>query len=227
MEVGRIFVSATTGIVLALGSAIAPVEAEMADKGVNIMSMPVNSHPSQGEVGVIEGAEAKLLAMDDGAFVSFATNGLTPGNVHTMWFVAINDPTQCETTPCKSSDVNKRTAMTNADVGYGDSLIVGEDGTAEFAAHIPIGDLRKAWHGNGYQNAQGAEIHLAIADHGPVIGDDIENMLSSYRGGCTDESLPGGAPDTAKTDGMAGPNTCRMMQFSIFEQEKAEQARVN
>jgi hypothetical protein len=43
-------------------------------------------------------------------------------------------------------------------------------------------------------------------------------MLQSYRGGCTDESLPGAFPDTAKNDGIPGPNTCQLFQDVIFQQ---------
>jgi hypothetical protein len=112
----------------------------------------------------------------------------------------------------------ERTATTKADVGYADGVIAGADGKARFAARIPVGEMRQAWFGNGYQNAQEAEVHLAIADHGPVIPDMAETMIGSYRGGCTDESLPAGVPDTARGDGAPGPNTCRMVQFAILVQ---------
>jgi hypothetical protein len=44
-------------------------------------------------------------------------------------------------------------------------------------------------------------------------------MLNTYRGGCSDESLPPPFPDTAKSDGEPGPNTCRLVQFTVFQQD--------
>ncbi len=202
-------------LALASATAIAPAAA---DEGIASFKATMKSHPSQGDVRRIDGATAALMTTAAGAFVSVSTSGLTPGNVHTVWFVAINDPAACETSPCKTLDVLKRTAMTKSDVGFADGLIVGADGTAEFAGHVPVGDLRGAWFENGYQQAQTAEIHLVIQDHGPLISELAEEMTTSYRGGCTDESLPPPVPDTARADGTPGPNTCRMVQFTIFEQ---------
>lgn len=190
-----------------------------------VPSAPVQTHPSQGEVQTVAGARAELVTTEDGAFASFSTKGLEPGHAHTMWFVTINDPAACETSPCKSPDVMERTEMTKADVGYGDGLIVGADGAATFAARVPVGELRQAWFGNGYRNAQEAEIHLAIADHGPVVPDMVDSMIGSYRGGCTDESLPEGVPDTARADGTPGPNTCRMVQFAVLVQGEEMMAK--
>lgn len=187
-------------------------------ESANVMHKHVETHPSQGDVRTIDGAEATLVTTKDGAFVSMSTRELTPGNAYTMWFVAINEPDKCETSPCKAPDVLQRTALTKSDVGYADGLVANADGTGRFAAHMPVGALPNAWFGNGYENAQGAEIHIVINDHGPLIADKLETMLGSYRGGCTTESLPAPFPDTAKSDGEPGPNTCRLIQDVIFVQ---------
>ena len=175
----------------------------------------VKSHASQGEVRAINGATATLVRSEDGAFVSMRTTGLNPGHAHTMWIVTINDPAACETSPCKAVDVFDRTALTGADMGFADGVVADADGSAAFATHVPVGPLRQAWFGNSLRNTE-AEIHITIADHGPVIPALADSMIASYRGGCTDESLSKRAPASAIADGEPGPNTCRLVQFAIF-----------
>jgi len=51
-----------------------------------------------------------------------------------------------------------------------------------------------------------------------MIPDLVANQISTFRGGCTDASLPPPFPATAKADGLPGPNTCRLYQFAIFQQ---------
>ncbi len=182
------------------------------------MNTPMKSHPSQGEVRTLDRSDAMLMTTASGAFVSVTTDGLMPGHVHTLWFVAINAPEACESAPCKTPDVLKRTALTRSDVGFADSLIVGDDGVGRFAAHVPVGNLRQAWFDHGYEQTETAEVHLVVQDHGPALPHMTTDMLSSYRGGCTDESLPDPVPTTARADGTPGPNQCRMVQFTVFEQ---------
>ena len=177
---------------------------------------PVKTHPSQGEPAIVDGAEARMAMDDDGLFVSLKTDGLTPGNVHTLWLVVINDPVACETSPCTSKDVLKRSDIVSSDVGYAGGVIVDDEGYAEFAWHQEEGDLTGGWFGNGLQNLHSAEVHLVVNDHGPLLPGREAAMLSTYRDGCTDESIPAPMPATARAQGEPGPNTCRLMQFAIF-----------
>lgn len=116
----------------------------------------------------------------------------------------------------------ERTAETDTDVGYAAGLIAGPDGTGRFVFHQPLGAIPQAWFGIGYTNAQGAEIHLVVNDHGPLVEGMEHSMTGSYRGGCTDESLPAAFPETAKANGKPGPNTCRLLQTAVFAQDAAE-----
>ena len=177
----------------------------------------IMTHPSQGEKVQVEGAAARMAIHDDGMFVNFETSGLTPGNVHTLWFVVVNDPAACETVPCTAKDVLKRTQAVTADVGYAGGVIVGEDGAASFNWHQAEGDLSGGWFGNGMIEASAAEIHLVVNDHGPVIEGRVDQMLATYRDGCTEESIPAPMPAAARAQGEAGPNQCRLMQFTIFQ----------
>ncbi|MGH2592273.1 MAG: hypothetical protein ACRDGG_02035, partial [Anaerolineae bacterium] len=75
------------------------------------------------------------------------------------------------------------------------------------------------WFGNGFTNPRGAEIHLVLHDHGPMIPELVANQISTLRGGCTDASVPAAYPPIAKADGIPGPNTCRLVQFAVFQQQ--------
>lgn len=184
----------------------------------NVYQSDVMTHPSQGDVRAVAGAKAMLMTTNLGAFAHLTTPQLTPGNAYTLWWIVFNEPTACSTSPCTPADVLKRANVTKADVGYGGGLIAGRDGTGQFASYLPIGSLPQAWFGNGFDNPLGAEIHLVINDHGPLLPEMAESMLGSARGGCVDESFPADFPATAFADGTPGPNTCRMVQGVIFMQ---------
>ena len=182
-----------------------------------LRSSAVKTHPSQGDVSVVTQAKARIQADDKGIFVAMNTYGLTPGHVHTLWLVTINDPGACDASPCTSRDVLKRTDVVKADVGYAGGIIVGGDGSGSFAAYQPVGDLDGAWFKDGLKRTDDVEVHLVVNDHGPVIEDRVADMLSTYRGGCTNESIPAPMPASARAQGTPGPNQCRLVQFSIFE----------
>lgn len=182
-----------------------------------LRSTGMKTHASQGEIADVAGSVARLATHNDGVFVNVETAGLTPGNVHTLWFVVINNPAACETPyECVTKDVLKRSEIVASDVGYAGGVIVGPDGTATFAWHQAEGALSGGWFGTGMTNVAGAEIHLVVNDHGPLIEGREFAMLNTYRDGCTDKSIPAPMPDTARAQGEAGPNQCRLMQFSIF-----------
>ena len=204
----------TTLAALSLGTSAFAGAAETAN---------VITHPSQGDKTVVEGAQATLVRHEGGIFANFETSGLTPGNVNTIWFVVVNSPEKCETPhACTSKDVLKRTDAVNADVTGGAGVIVAEDGTATFNWHQSEGAMTTSWFTDGLIDADSAEIHLVINDHGPLIEGREESMLTTYRDGCTEESIPGPMPATARAQGEAGPNACRLMQFAIFKAPQAE-----
>ena len=112
-----------------------------------------------------------------------ATSQLVPGNVYTLWWIVINRPKACATSPCTPPDVLERTTATNADVTYGGGIIAGKNGEGRFNSFLAVGKMPNSWFGNGYRNPLGAEIHFAINDHGPLVPDLAHSMLNSYRGG--------------------------------------------
>ena len=175
----------------------------------------VNWHPQSGS-GAVSGAWAQLVRSENGASFNFHATELKPGHVYTVWFVVVNNPDACTMSPCPASEVILNSAAVQSDVTYGAGHVVGKSGRASFAGHVATGELANAWFGNGFNND--AEIHLVLNDHGPMIPELASNMLHSYRGGCTDASLPPIFPATAIADGIPGPNMCRLYQTAIFQQ---------
>jgi hypothetical protein len=176
----------------------------------------VETHPSQGAQRTIAGAEASLASIGDAVEARVTTTGLTPSHVYTLWFVAINDPEQCATTPCKAPDVLRRTERVKADVRWAAGGVADDAGALTLVGRVPTGPWSRGWFGNGLTNPGGAEIHLVVNDHGPALPGREQAMKTSYREGCTDESLPGPFPLSAKRDGTAGPNKCALVQDAIF-----------
>ncbi len=191
----------------------------LAGHGATVQQVDVNWHPQSGE-GAVPEARARLVRTPDNINVSFHARELNPGHVYTLWMVIVNEPELCAAYPgpCTAADdVLGNTAGVRADVTYGGGIIAGNSGQGTLSGYLATGDLPGSWFGNGLENAGSAEIHLVVNDHGPLIPGAVSDMLKSYRGGCTDESLPAAFPETAKADGEPGPNTCRLYQSAVFQ----------
>lgn len=176
----------------------------------------IKTHPSQGEVTVVEGATSSLIRGPEGVHIRMETSGLIAGNAYTYWMVIFNDPSQCEAAPCTGKDALTRSDIVLSDAGYVGSTIVGADGNLSMSAYQAVGEMQNAFFGRGITSTDGLEVHLILQDHGPVIeGRELE-MVSTYRGGCSDASIPPPFPATARAHGNDGPNQCRMVQFALF-----------
>jgi hypothetical protein len=170
-------------------------------------------------VRLITGSEATLMTSPQGATMMMSTSELTPGHVTTAWWVIMTKPMLCEAKPCSPKDVIGRAGIVGTQIVYADGVVNNPDGTATFAAHLPSGPVKSGWYDQNFQNPTEAEIHLVLNDHGPLVPEITASMLTSYRGGCRDDSLPPPFPNTAKTDGTPGPNGCLLIQDSIFIQD--------
>lgn len=186
------------------------------------MEADIKTHAATGSVDVVDGAKASLVSSSDGIAGQFVTRDLKPGHVYTMWVAIMNKPENCELKSadhCTSGDVIKRAEIVDSDITYGDGVVAAPDGTATFRTFVPTGKLGYSWLGNSLSEPTGAEVHFALHDHGPAISDEIVEMMTTARGGCTDESLPGIWPESARASGFAGPNKCQMAQFAILKQQ--------
>ena len=203
-------------MVLLVGLPTLAVSAE--GRPANHMSQVMLTHASQGPVTVVDGSVAKLRANDQGITAQVRTHGLVSGNVHTFWIAIVNRPDLCETSPCGPPDVLGRPEVVETNVVYGGGRVVRSH-TTPFSAHVAAGEIEGGWFDNAFTNPRTAEIHVIINDHGPMIPGMVREMATTYRGGCTDESIPPAFPETAFANGTPGPNTCRLVQFSIFVQQ--------
>jgi len=203
-------------LLFSVALAVPSVAQDGMSEGAPVTRTHVESHPSQGDVRQIEGASALLVRSEAGVSLHMITDELEANHVYTMWVVIMNDPTACETDPCSPPDVLGNSEAVGSEITWGDCILYSGATRPEFTAFIPAGDVPEAWYGNGLGDPLSAEVHIVINDHGEVIPDLAANMLNTYRGGCTDESLPPPFPDNAKADGEPGPNTCRLVQQVIL-----------
>ena len=197
----------------------ARVEKRTARSSAEVRNVSVYWHPQSGE-GDVPGAIARLVRNNNNINVSFHANDLNSGNVYTLWWIVVNNPENCRAFPCTAAEVLGKTEALQADVTYAGGIVAGEGGMGTLTGHLSKGKLSNSWFGNGFQDTRGAELHLVVNDHGPKIPSQLGDMLHTYRGGCTDESLPPLFPATAKSDGIPGPNTCKLYQTAIFQPEK-------
>lgn len=179
-------------------------------------TMPLSWTPPSGQTpGPIAGTNALLVTGPDGASMHLTSRDLTPGHAVTIWFVALQKPELCVKNPCTPKEAMGMPEMETVAVNGG-GTVVGADGTVEVSAHLPVGDVPTNLFETDFVAPETAEYHLVIHDHGPLIPELAPDMLSSFRGGCTLESVPPHYPDTARSDGRGGPNTCVSRQVALF-----------
>lgn len=184
-------------------------------EAAQLQHVDVMTHASQGDVKRVSEGGARMVRSADGIFVNVEAEQLKPNHAYTMWVVAINAPQNCGNDPCSSADVLQRSDYVESDLGYGDGAIAGKDGKARFAAFQPAGAMPHSWFGRGLTNLAG-EIHLVIRDHGPLVEGREAEMLTTFRDGCNDKSVPETLPGTARGNGMPGDYTCANIQAAIF-----------
>jgi hypothetical protein len=112
-----------------------------------------------------------------------------------------------------------RSDEVNSVAALGGSTIVDENGDIKIAGFMPVGDVEDNFFDTKLTEPKTAEFHLAIHDHGQMIPEMAAEMRTSYRGGCTDESIPPYYPAVAATFGKPGPNGCATIQVAIFMQD--------
>ncbi|MCR9137715.1 MAG: hypothetical protein NXI27_17085 [Alphaproteobacteria bacterium] len=200
--------SMIAAVTLGLGSICA--------EAAQMQHVDVMTHASQGEVKLVKEGGARLVRSADGIFVNLEAEQLKPNHAYTMWVVAINAPNRCSADPCPGSDVMQKADHVEADLGYGDGAVAGDDGKARFAAFQPAGAMPHSWFGRGLTNLAG-EIHLVIRDHGPLVEGREADMLATFREGCNAESVPDTLPGTARGNGHEGDYPCANIQAAIFE----------
>ena len=157
-----------------------------------------------------------LVRTGQGVSLRLETAALTAGDVVTLWWVVFNDPLACRAGIPGVSHCGPADAMAGRggfSVLHAAGRIVGENGTANYGAHLRVGDTARALVGPGLLDARGAEMILVLKTHGPKLPRLVPEQLRTFAGGCADQSdvPPGANPDLI---GQPGPNGCAEIQVS-------------
>lgn len=202
------------GTVVALGSASPTAALDEATYQTTGVAWHAFQEPL-GNTGEVADAWASLTRTANGVSFQLHTSSLTPGNTYTLWFVVIDNPAACSALPCPPPEVVGN-PETDGQVTWAGGLLAG-DTAGTFAGEVEVGALEGWLPDRSFDNPDTAHVHLIVHDHGPAVADLMPGMINTFRGGCTDESLPA-VPESALADGQPGPNTCTFFQVAIFEE---------
>jgi hypothetical protein len=205
-------------LLVVLATAVALGGVNSASGQASVERLPLMWHAQSGKVGEVgSGAYAVLTRTDGGIHYRVQATDLIPGHAYTLWIAVIPNPSVCSVLPCPPPE-----ALGNPDskiqVKLAGGAVARSGGMVSISGRIDADDVpANGWYdGRAFENVLDAEVHLVFNDHGPALEAYMPDMTSSYRGGCTDESLVPIFPDSAKADGAPGPNTCRLYQVVIF-----------
>jgi hypothetical protein len=174
-------------------------------------------HPQTGLAGLVDpSAQATLVRRSGGVSFRFGATDLRAGHAYTIWFVVINNPAACASSPCSGPDIILN-AATDSQVTYGAGHIGGGAGRGTFAGSFQAGAIDGWLPDGGLWDPMTAQIQLVLNDHGPVLPSYLPEMTHTYRAGCTDASLPAIFPPSAFADGTPGPNACQLYQVAVFQ----------
>lgn len=156
----------------------------------------------ESSMETVEGAWSMVIRRGYGGVGwVFHTSQLTPGHAYTVWMMIFNNPSECSDNVCDPGDIlmdtsNPSTSPLNEEqveaaeismIFAGDSAVIGPNGKVTLLGvvleGVPPGQVV---FGPGLTNADGAEIHLALQDHGPASDDPevLHAQLNLYQGGC-------------------------------------------
>lgn len=177
------------------------------EAGNRNQSMVIDAGTGQA-VGV-----AKLKRVNGKIKMKLKTSNLYPGHAFTIWWVIFNNPNYCTTDTCGPTDLFVPDVQ--ADILYAAGRVSNRNGYAVFKAKLEEGDMSGTiaplfgMTPVGLLDANGAEVHLVVRSHGPVIPGQKAEQLTTYGGGCQTEIYP---PDVPNAVGECGD-----IQFSIHQ----------
>lgn len=212
--------SRTLGLAAAAVVAIIVIAGIVITTGGEPQTAGVNWHAQQeaaGNTGPVEGASATLERGNNGISYEFNAKSLTPGNAYTLWLVVINNPEACAASPCTGADIFQNEATGSQVLYGGDGDVAGDSGELTLSGSLSEGAVEGWLENRSFEDAETAQIHLVLNDHGPELAEFMPGMVETYRGGCSDDSpFPEIFPATALADGEVGPNTCLLSQAAVF-----------
>lgn len=211
----RFRVCATVSMSVVFGGLLVAITTQSAS--AEAITKPMSWTPGSGMApGPIEGTSVVLEKGAFGAAMAIKSSGLTPGDVVTVWWVAIQNPSVCKASPCTPVETMSDGQESDSVVTLAAGGVVAEDGTISLASYLPKGTVEGNFFETTFHSPETAEYHLPIHNHGPLDPNIADEMLTSFRAGCSDESLPKYYPQTALADGAAGSFDCKTVQVAAF-----------
>lgn len=185
------------------------------------ITKPMTWTPDSGmQPGAVEGTSAVLEKGPFGAAMAVKSSGLTPGDVVTVWWVVIQNPDVCAGAVCTPVETMGDGERSDSVVTLAASGLVADDGTISLAGYLPKGEVEGNFFDTTFHSPETAEYHLPIHNHGPLEPEIAQEMLSSFRAGCTDDSIPDYYPQTALADGVEGTFECKTVQVVAFPEDE-------
>ncbi len=185
-------------------------------------TLPLSWVPPSGmPPGPVEGSEVKLSLSAEGASIILETSELTPGHAITVWFVAIQSPEKFAANPCTPMEAMGMAGKMNSIATNAGGTVVNAEGSIRVQGFLPVGEIAGNFYDTTFTSPETSEYHIVVRDHGPLIPELAADQISSHRGGCTAESVPPFYPDSSRSDGEGGPNSCVTRQVALFIQDRA------
>lgn len=154
-------------VIVALVAGVVPATAGPAEhQQADVLTLP--------GLAPIDGASAKLTRTDSGLTVNVKTTGLAAGNAVTVWAVSFSNTENCDfggllpdgtVTLCGIGD--DAAPDTGFQIQQLAGHVIGNGGNANFGGHVEI------------DNPRGAELHIAIADHGQLDPAQMPTQIMS------------------------------------------------
>jgi hypothetical protein len=104
---------------------------------------------------VVEGSSVSLIATSNRAAITVRTDDLVAGNVYTLWAFTFSNPENC-VEGCGFDDSGERPDEVGFAMQQVAGHVTGTSGNVNFGGNIAV------------ENAQGAEYHIVIAEHGAL-----------------------------------------------------------
>ena len=136
---------------------------------------------------VVEGASSTLVRTPDGLTFTVLTSGFEPNSALTLWLVVFNNPELCSPPGCSGDDAPGRGGDPGVEASQlwaNTGTVVTADGKAKFGGQVKTGDTSGVRVGPGLLNPQGAEVHMIIKSHGPILPEMLGEQLTTYDAGC-------------------------------------------
>jgi hypothetical protein len=196
-----------------------------------LLAVPAQAHSADRSTadvidavtGEVKG-ESQLVRTNSGISMNLRTTGLDPGHAYTIWWVVFNNPDDCQDgqgmIQCGMADLTDPDVHLTLATAAGH--IIGNSGRGNFGGALKAGDDSNLT-GEGtvldskaLMNPRGAEVHLVVRDHGPLVPEWLPDQIQTFGGGCDQSHADYPPPLVGEgVDGGADGFACFDPQFSI------------